>query len=193
MDVLLAGTEDLIHLHAAAVIGPRACALLVGESGSGKSTLSFGLRRLGLSPLSDDLAIIDPASGCLVPFLRSLRLHRQALQSHDGLEDLAQDTHFCEPYLWAHPGATAELEPLKPTDLVFLRHAGVTELTELTPTEALPPLLRGRFGPGGGARDFECCRQLIAATRCYRLSIGDFADALDRLASQVFGLVSVRA
>jgi hypothetical protein len=164
----------------------------VGESGSGKSSLSLGLRTLGLSILSDDLAIIDPASRRLVPFRRSLRVHREALRCQDGFEARPEDVQLSEPYLWAHPAPGEEFLPREPTDLVFLERADATTLTPLGSAEALSLLLRGRFGPGLGARDFECCRELTLGARCHHLTVGKFAEAVDRLATVVFALSPAR-
>jgi len=57
----------LLFIHGGAVsVDGRGC-VVVGESGAGKTSLIASLVRLGASYLSDDLALLDPAHGTVVP------------------------------------------------------------------------------------------------------------------------------
>jgi hypothetical protein len=67
---------DLLFVHAAVLRhGPEAI-VLAGDSGSGKSTTAWGLSRLGLQVLSDELAPIDPDGSMVEPYPRALGLKR---------------------------------------------------------------------------------------------------------------------
>jgi hypothetical protein len=73
----------LIAVHAA-VIGHRGRAVLVpGASGVGKSMLSVAAAAAGFKVLSDEYALIDPASGLVTGWRRPVRVRR-----HTGVDRL---------------------------------------------------------------------------------------------------------
>jgi len=77
---LLADRPELSMIHAGTVGGDRRGALLVAGTGGGKSTLTLACTLRGLRFLSDDFALVDVASGELVPFPRAVRLRRAACE-----------------------------------------------------------------------------------------------------------------
>lgn len=187
-DALLAGVSDFIHLHGAGVHGQGSCVVMVGPSSTGKSTLSFGLQLLGLSALSDDVVLIDPRTGAIHPFPRSIRVHTKAL-FRLGLGDAVPSGYpRCEPYLWAHPSPPAEGEPASyaPTALIYLERGRRTRLERTSASASLERLMVGRFGPGQPARDFDSLRRLATRTPSYRLCIRRFPEALTELRRTFF-------
>lgn len=61
-----------ILFHAAALSSDQAGVILAGDTGHGKTTLALALVQRGFRFLSDEMAAIRHASGCLVPFPRRL-------------------------------------------------------------------------------------------------------------------------
>jgi hypothetical protein len=179
---LLEDAGAFVHLHGAAVCRGASCLLLVGPSGAGKSTLTLGLFLRGLSALADDALLIDPASGAVHPFDRSIRVHETGL-ARLGVDprDVA-GARVCEPYLWLSPGraGASGRGPKAPTALVFLETADATVLRPLGAADALRLLLLARLGTAA-ARDFEPLCRLAAQVPCYALAYGDFLEAVDQL------------
>jgi len=66
-------TQNLL-IHAAVVEREGCSLILPGEAGSGKSTLCAGLIHHGWRLLSDEVAVIRPSDGCLLPVPRPVSL-----------------------------------------------------------------------------------------------------------------------
>ncbi len=179
---LLEDAGTFVHLHGAAVRDASSCLLLIGPSGSGKSTLALGLHLRGMRALADDALLLDPASGALQPFDRSIRVHAAGLASL-GLEPGAVPrARVCEPYLWLSPpppGAEA-IGLWRPSSMVFLEAGQAPALERLGAVEALRQLLLARLG-AAPRRDFECLARLAAASPGYRLGFHSLREALGEL------------
>ncbi len=179
---LLEAAGAFVHLHGAAVYFEAHCLLLIGPSGAGKSTLTLGLHLRGMSALADDALLIDPASGEVHPFDRSIRVHETGLKSLGVDAGDVRGARFCEPYLWLSPRAAdaGASGPRRPTVIVFLESADATTLEPLGGVEALRRLLLARLGDAA-RRDFEPLARLAAQLPCYALACGDFMEAVDEL------------
>lgn len=66
--------KDYYLLHGGAVTLDNTGMLLLADSGSGTTTLVAALLMAGCKYLSDDVSVIDPTTGCLLPFAKSLRI-----------------------------------------------------------------------------------------------------------------------
>ncbi len=179
---LLEDAGDFVHLHGAAVCSGTHCLLLVGPSGAGKSTLTLGLHLRGMSALADDALLIDPASGEVHPFDRSIRVHETGLESLGVDAGDVRGARFCEPFLWLSPRAAGpgDSGPRRPTAIVFLESSDATALERVGAVEALRQLLLARLGDAA-RRDFEPLARLAAQVPCYALACGDFLEAVDEL------------
>lgn len=179
---LLEDAGAFVLLHGAAVCRGAGCLLLVGPSGAGKSTLTLGLYLRGLSALADDALLIDPASGAVHPFDRSIRVHETGLQRLGVDPRDVAGARACGPYLWLSPGRAGApgRGPRSPTALVFLETADVTALSRLGAAEVLRLLLLARLGTAA-RRDFEPLARLATQVPGYALAYRDFAPALDEL------------
>lgn len=76
----VASARGALALHAGAVAWRGAGVVLPGTTGSGKTTLVTGLIRAGFDYLSDEAALIEPQSGWLFPFPKSLTLRPESLR-----------------------------------------------------------------------------------------------------------------
>lgn len=179
---LLEDAGAFVHLHGAAVCKGAGCTLLVGPSGSGKSTLTLGLYLRGMSALADDALLIDPASGEVHPFDRSIRVHESGLRNLGVDAGDVAGARVCDPYLWLSPRAAGAdgLGPRRPTAIVFLESAEDTALERIGAAEALRRLLLARLGDAA-RRDFEPLARLAGQVPCYALAYGDFLEAVDAL------------
>jgi hypothetical protein len=176
---LLEDAGDFVHLHGAAIHDASCCIVLLGPSGAGKSTLTLALGRAGWTALADDAVLIDPGSGEVQPFERSIRVHEASLKEL-GID--AADVpggRLCEPYLWLEPGADTR-SAHRPNLFVFLDAGRTTRLEPLSVSATLRELLMARLSDQP-ERDFECLNRLAADVPGYRLAFASFAEALAEL------------
>ncbi|MGH2787988.1 MAG: hypothetical protein ACRDJV_08765 [Actinomycetota bacterium] len=70
----LADARHLLGVHAAVVAQGEDGLVLAGASRAGKTTLALELIARGWKLVSDDVAVLDPASGRLLPFLKPVSI-----------------------------------------------------------------------------------------------------------------------
>jgi hypothetical protein len=155
--------------------------LLLGSSGAGKSTLAMGLSLSGWRTLADDALLIDPHSGAVQPFDRSVRVHDSSLQEL-GIDPVRiEGANYCEPYLWLNPTqGTSTGSGRHAEALVFLRAGDETSLERLNVTDTLKELMIARLSDRS-ERDFECLAKMAAEVPGYRLRFEGFNQALAEL------------
>lgn len=68
---------ELMPIHGATIVGEW-CALICGDSGAGKTTLSLALAARGYRVGSDDAALFDPRTGCVLPLPRCFHIDVRA-------------------------------------------------------------------------------------------------------------------
>ena len=81
------GQRNWLLLHAASVEKDGRALILTGESGAGKSTLAALLGERGWRLLGDEFALLDLASGKLMPFPRPVSLKNEAIAVMEGEAD----------------------------------------------------------------------------------------------------------
>ena len=192
----------MIVVHAAVVARGDRAAILPAPPGSGKSTLAAALAFRGWRLLSDEFAVVDTATGDLIPVPRPLALKGPSIQLMRGrvpdirFGPLLQDVDR-PPTRYAAPPATAVRESqnrARPGWIVVpqWREGASTALTPVTKARALSHLADSSFnynlvGPAGFAR----LADLVDHSPCYSLSYGDLDGALtafDRLSTEGQGL-----
>ena len=77
----MAGLKDRLLFHAAVVARDGQALLLPASSGSGKSTLAAALSGSGWTYLSDELAVVDPATLCVEPFALPIGLKDKSMKA----------------------------------------------------------------------------------------------------------------
>jgi len=176
-------------LHAAVVEKQGGAMLLPAPPGSGKSTLCAGLVSRGWRLLSDELALIDPASGDIAPLARPVSLKNASIEvirrfaPEARLSPVVHDTLKGSV---AHMQASADsvrraAEPARPRWVVLPRY-------EAGAKAALAPLPRGRafmqladsaFNYDlHGAEGFRVLADLVEGCRCYEFTYADLDDAV---------------
>src|SRR6185503_16279456 len=73
------GQKSYLLLHAATVEKGGRALIMTGESGAGKSTLAALLGERGWRLMGDEFALLDMASGALLPFPRAISLKNGAI------------------------------------------------------------------------------------------------------------------
>jgi len=190
-------TQGIYAIHASAAVYHRAALIIAGRSGQGKTTLVLGLLRRGLGLLSDEFAILEPASQRIAPYRRSLHIRPGTLDLIPELRFLHErPRHLLGGGIqWAL--TPAELDRVLPGCLAIaapLRYALLLDgapqpdrapaITPLPAAVATMELLRGTWAASvhfdaGLAR----IGQLLDGVVCARLRVGALEPTLDCVAS----------
>lgn len=184
--------HQYLSIHAAVVERGGGALLLPAPPGSGKSTLCAGLIHRGWRLLSDELTLLDPASGGVHPLPRPVSLKNASIDvirrfAPEGV--LSETVHDTLKGSVAHLKPPLEsvrrsLEPAPPRWIVMPRYEAGTgvRLERLPKGRAFMQLVDAAFnyhlhGPAG----FERLAQTVAACECYELVYGDLEAAAARL------------
>jgi len=84
------GQKNYLLLHAATVEKDGRALIMTGESGAGKSTLAALLGERGWRLMGDEFALLDMASGLLMPFPRAVSLKNGAIRVMEAEVDAAR-------------------------------------------------------------------------------------------------------
>ncbi len=182
--------HQYLVLHAAVVERFGHALVLPAPPGSGKSTLCAGLVSRGWRLLSDELALIEPASGEVVPLPRPVSLKNASIDvirgfsAHSVLGPTVHDTL---------KGSVAHMKPpvesvrragerARPRWIVVPRYAAGAPLRfePLGRGRAFMHLVDSAFNYHlHGRRGFEVLGQLTADSACYELTSSELAQAVE--------------
>jgi HprK-related kinase A len=182
--------HQFLMFHSAVVEKAGRAAILAGPPGSGKSTLCAALLGRGWRLLSDELALLDPAQGCLLPIPRPVALKGASIGLIQGLVPRLQIGRAFAP---THKGTLAHLlppaeaverqaEPALPGWVVFPTHAenADTRLVPLRKAAAFLRLEKNCFNYDAlGLPAFDALSRLIEAAECYELPFAQAAGAAE--------------
>ena len=119
--IAVAQLDHLVAVHAAVIAHHGVAMLVPATSGAGKSTLTAAAARAGATVLSDEYALVDPATGLVTGWPRPVRLRRP-----DGTEervDLAEPSEPLPVGLVAsvtyRPGTTNDWVPAGASEVVL--------------------------------------------------------------------------
>jgi len=191
-DHSLAGLDRYLLFHAAVLARRGQALLLAAPSGAGKSTLAAALSASGWTYLSDELAVVDPATLCVAPFALPLGLKDQSMAALadyiPGVADHPRHTRMDGVGVrYLPPPAVPHASRLPLAALVFPRYdaGAATAMTALKPLEAL----QGLADTGSSARplasqDVDAMLRL-ASLPSYRLAFSDLEAALEGIQRNV--------
>jgi len=185
--------RGLVAVHAGAVVERGHAVVVAGPSGRGKTTLTLALVERGLDFLSDELAILDPATGRVLPYRRSLHVRPETCALLPGLDvfcdqpsrDLGDGNEWVvspAALTQTFPGGLAQDVPLGSVLLLAERprEPEPVALEEVPRAVAAMELLRGT---PAAAFDFARSLQGVAAAlgvaRCARLRAGALDETVD--------------
>ena len=184
--------EGLLAVHAGALVHRGRAVVVAGPSGFGKTTLTLGLVRAGLGFLSDELAVLDPATGTVHPYPRSAHVRpetrtlipelaplcgRAQRDLGDGNEWIVTPRALASRF----PGCRASAAPLGAVVLLAAPPdpAGSPALTPVTAGVAVMELLRGT---PAASIDFGVALSRMAAAageaRSVRLEAGGLDETI---------------
>jgi hypothetical protein len=185
-----------LTMHAAVLERGGRALLLPAPSGSGKSTLCAALAFSGWRLLSDELALVEPATGELMPLPRPVSLKNAsievirrfapAVEFGSMVEETAKGVvaHFVPP---ASAVANSVRRAL-PAWVVFPRYTAgaVAALAPLERARTFMRLVENTFNYDVyGAEGFELLGALVDRCACFEFEYGNLAEAVplfDRLA-----------
>lgn len=177
-----------LMIHSAVVERAGGALLLPAPPGSGKSTLCASLVHAGWRLLSDELALLEPRSGRVVPVPRPVSLKNASIgimRSFAPHAVFSRTVHDTTKGDVAHMQAPAESlarahEAAAPRWLVFPRYDGGarTALQPVGKGRALVQLAENAFNfQVHGRAGFELLARLIEGSACYQLVFRNLEEA----------------
>lgn len=182
--------HQYLMLHAAVLAKGGRALVMPAPSGSGKSTLCAALLLRGWQLLSDELALIDPATGQIVPMPRPVSLKNASIdviQRFGGPQlrfgSVVHDTvkgrvgHFAAPLAALQRSGTS----VPPAWVVFPRYvAGApARFAPLTRGRTLLRLIENAFNYHVHQRaGFELLADVVERSDCFEFSYGDLDEAI---------------
>jgi hypothetical protein len=183
-------TPHLLLFHASAVEHGGRAILFPAPMGSGKTTLVAGLLLRGRRYVTDETVAIDPATSTVWPYPKPLGIDPG---SWDILQSLRPDVHpslvpFLEQGWHVPPGAIGRgvvAPACEPGFVIAPRYerGASTELVEIRRSEAMIVLAENAFNitTFGTQGSMEAMAGIVRGSRCYRLTVGDLADACEKV------------
>lgn len=183
--------HDYVLVHAGVAQLGDATLLFPGSPESGKSTLVAGLVRSGWTYLSDELALLDPQTGVVMPYQRPISIDTGAYDlfpelRHRGYAPSAEQWHVDAEDLRC--GATGGVLSAIPTHVVFNRYdpTSSTTLAPLRQATALLQLIGNSVRLANhGAIGFEVLAVVAEKTESFSLDSNSLAEQVSELSSLV--------
>jgi hypothetical protein len=179
--------EGYLLLHAGVVARNGGAILLAAGSGSGKSTLVAGLAGAGFLLGSDEVAVIDPLTLEVLPFVRSICVKEGSriplAAAYSSLLTDAPHHRFGGEEVWyLCPDPERWLPAPAPVRSIvvprYVRDAE-TRLEPLAHSATLQILLQQSFSvPKHGSFGIGTLTDLLQDVTCYRLTLGSLDDAI---------------
>lgn len=190
--------HSYLIIHAAVLERGGRALILPAPPGSGKSTLCAALAHRGWRLLSDELALLRPQDGMLVPVPRpislknaSIALMRNYLGDPVFSPEVRDTTKGTVAHLRAPDDAVARAgEVARPAWVVFPRYQAeaASTLTALSPAAAHMEVATNAFNYSLlGARGFDALADMMSNVQSFRYSYSALDDAVaefERLADQ---------
>jgi len=166
---------DLYFVHAAALALEGRALLLVAESGCGKSTTAWALLHHGFRYGSDELAPVDPSTGCVHAFPSALCLKADPPDSFPLPAGAIRTPHTRYVPVECLPAPLAPF-PSPPATIFFIRYRprATPSVRKLAAAEAgariFAEALNALAHPGGG---LDVAIDIAKRSRCFGMETGD--------------------
>ena len=189
--------HQYLVLHAAVLERSGRALVLPAPPGSGKSTLCAGLVSRGWRLLSDELGLLRPGAGDLVPLARPISLKNTSI---DVIGRFAPDALIGPAVKDTLKGSVAHMRPPKesvrreldsatPRWIVKPRYiaGAVAQLRALPKAHAFMQLVDSAFNyQFHGVEGFNLLGRMVESTECYEFAYGNLEEAVrvfDQLAA----------
>jgi len=183
--------HQYLIIHAAVVERDGRAVILAAGSGAGKSTLCAGLVLRGWRLLSDELALLRPHDGMLIPLPRPVSLKNESIAV---IERFSPQARIGRRFGGTAKGTVAHMraptesvgrseEPARPAWIVFPAYdpAGPTRSRRCPKGSAFMELASRAVNYRIlGARGYETVTRLIEACDCYEFRYADLGEAVAR-------------
>ena len=180
--------HQYLIFHAAVVERSGRALILPAPPGSGKSTLCAGLIHRGWRLLSDELALIDPATSRVIPLARPVSLKNRSIdviRAFAPAAVLSRPVHDTTKGTVAHMQATPDsvqraAESATPAWIVMPRYeAGApATLTALSKARAFMEMVNSGFNYSvHGRNGFEALTRVVDLCACHTFAYGDLEEA----------------
>jgi len=178
-----------VMCHSAVLARGDLAVILPAPPGSGKSTLCAALMLSGWRLLSDEMALIDPVSFLVNPFVRPVSLKNSSIKVISTQYPEAKITQKVHDTI---KGTVAHLQPTidsvnssfraaKPRWLIFPKYEdGVSlSLSPVLKAESMVDLAGNTFNMAAlGPKAFHVLSNLVEQCDCYRLNYSDLGAAI---------------
>jgi hypothetical protein len=186
-------STDRLLVHASAVEADARALLFPAPMEAGKSTLAAGLLRAGYRYITDEAVAIDLGTLQVQPYPRPISLDRGSWSLFADLRPATPNgvERFCTEQWHISPldvRADAVARPSRPGVVAFTQYDADkrTQARPMSQAKALCELVGCTFNLDRlGAPGFGALARVVAASRCYRLTMSDLeraCRAVDRLA-----------
>jgi hypothetical protein len=189
----VASVTEVLALHAGAVAWGQSGVVLPGTTGSGKTTLVTGLLGAGFSYLSDEAALIDPQSGRLHPFPKSLTLRPGSLELMPELtERLAPELAWTTRLRYDLSADAVRTNVLGAPCIVryviiprYVRGSH-SRLAPISRAETLINLSQNAFNLDlFGRTGVELLADVVRGAECFQMQVGDLESAVNAVKTLV--------
>ena len=181
--------HQYLILHAAVLERNGRALILPAPSGSGKSTLCAGLLFSGWRLLSDELTLICPQHGDIVPLPRPVSLKNQSIAV---IQNFAPQAHFGSMVEETSKGVVAHFRPpadaiarathrAMPAWVVMPKFAAgqPAQLKPIEKAKALMNLIENAFNYDVfGLPGFELLRSVVDRSQCFSFEYSHLPDAI---------------
>lgn len=184
---------DYLAVHASAVSWKNRAVIMPAVANSGKTTTAAGLTRAGFEYLTDEAALIDPATGWVHPYPRPLAMSPRSVAAVDGLiRDLParfldmETSGFHIPPEYIRPESVGAPCPVAFIVAPKYERGAATTLEPMARAEMLVLLVEQSFNISShGSAGVRLLGRLVGGARCYRLQIGDLHEAVETIKTLV--------
>jgi HprK-related kinase A len=184
--------HQYLMIHSAVLEREGHTLLFIAPPGSGKSTLAAAMCFRGWRLYSDELALVRPADGHLVPVPRPIGLKNQSIEL---IRNYAPEAVFSAVWPESHKGAVAHVKPpddcvhrsletSMPGSILFMSYSvdSPTELKPFPKSRAFLRIAESSFNYSLlGRTGFETMAGMIDRCDCYEFVYSDLDDAVGQL------------
>ena len=185
-----------LTVHSAVVERGGGALLLPAPPGSGKSTLCAAMIHSGWRLLSDELVLIDPGNGEIIPLPRPVSLKNSSIGI---IQSFAPEAVLSSPVHDTSKGVVAHLRPpvesvqrmserAVPRWIVFPRFEmnAVTGMLPLSKPQALVKLIDNSFNfQVHGLCGFDALADVVERSECFTLVFGELSEGVALLAQLI--------